>query len=284
MFDIAGYGFTVDRIILDALKEDMPDGDITTDAIFGDDSSVSVSDAVIKAKEDGVICGLGVAERVFELLDGDSLFTCRVKEGEKVRAGDIVADLRGMTSALLKGERTALNLLQRMSGIATMTRAFCEKIDGLPVKLADTRKTTPGLRALEKYAVRVGGGSNHRFCLSDGAMIKDNHIKAAGGITAAVELVRKQIPHTVKIEVEAGNMEQVREALAAGADIIMLDNMDLKAMKEAVVFIGGRALTEASGNVDENRVRDIAETGVDIISAGKLTHSVKSLDISMKII
>jgi len=191
-------------------------------------------------------------------------------------------EMEGEAAVLLKGERTALNLLQHMSGIATLTAEYCRKVADLPVAITDTRKTLPGLRYLQKYAVRVGGGRNHRFCLSDGVLIKDNHIMAAGGIKQAVEKARAGIPHTLKIEVETETIEQVKEALEAKADIIMLDNMSLEMMREAVRLIGGRALTEASGNVNLERVREIALTGVDIISIGELTHSVKAADISMK--
>ncbi len=273
--------FSVDELIMAALKEDMPLGDITTDNIIDAEAR---SKARITAKEDGVIAGLDVARRVFEMLDRDVVFKCLVSEGDFVRRGDIVAEIEGNTRALLKGERTALNFLQRLSGIATITRKFCDRVKDYPVKIVDTRKTTPGLRYLEKYAVRVGGGTNHRYCLSDGVLIKDNHIRAAGGIKNAVEKVRRGIPHTIKIEVETETLDQVKEALEAGADIIMLDNMDYDTMAEAVKIINKAALVEASGNVDMDRLVDIAKTGVDIISVGKLTHSVKALDLSMKFI
>ncbi len=276
----------IDRIIINALNEDMPYGDITTEAVFSGDN---IAEAVLKAKEDGVIAGIMVAERVFRLLDDKCEFTCHIADGSDIKCGKIIAAVRGRTEALLKGERTALNLLQRMSGIATLTRAFCDKVEGLPVKITDTRKTAPNLRYLEKYAVRAGGGYNHRFCLSDGALIKDNHIKAAGGIGNAVKLVKNKIPHTVRIEVETESIEQVREALKAGADIVMLDNMGLEMMAEAVMIIKNcketkHVLVEASGNISLDNVIEIALTGVDIISVGKLTHSARALDISMKII
>lgn len=269
----------IDNIVMNALKEDMPMGDVTTDSTIGADA---VSKAVLIAKDTGIVAGLDVAERVFRLLDTNVGFKRHVQDGASVRKGDIIAEIEGNTRALLKGERTALNLLQRLSGIATKTNEFSSRIKDLPANVVDTRKTTPGLRYLEKYAVKVGGGHNHRFCLSDGVLIKDNHIQAAGGIKKAIELVRGRIPHTIKIEVETETIDQVKEALEAKADIIMLDNMSLEMMKEAVTLIDGKALVEASGNVVLNTVRDIALTGVDIISVGELTHSVKAFDISMR--
>lgn len=271
----------IDDLIKDFLKEDMPMGDITTDNLI---DIKSTSEARLIAKEKGIIAGLDVARRVFEILDENVVFTKSVEDGALVQPGDIIAEIKGNTRALLKGERTALNLIQRLSGVATKTNLLSEKIKDLPAKIVDTRKTTPGLRALEKYAVRVGGGQNHRFCLSDGVLIKDNHIKAAGGIKKAVEMIRNRIPHTIKVEVETETLEQVQEALDAGAEIIMLDNMSLDMMKKAVDLINGRALVEASGNVNIDTVYDIALTGVDIISVGGITHSVKSLDISMRFI
>jgi nicotinate-nucleotide pyrophosphorylase (carboxylating) len=270
----------IDDLILCALKEDMPLGDITTDNLIAPEDKAS---ARLIAKQAGVIAGLDVAERVFKLLDSEVKFIRNIDEGSFVNKGDIIARIEGNTRALLRGERTALNLLQRLSGIATKTNAFCEKIKGLSAKIVDTRKTTPGLRFLEKYAVKAGGGTNHRFCLSDGVLIKDNHIKAAGGILKAVEQARKSIPHTIKIEVEVETMEQVAEALESKADIIMLDNMSLDMMKQAVKVINKKAVVEASGNVSMDTVYDIASTGVDIISVGSLTHSVSAFDISMRI-
>ncbi len=266
--------------IMNALKEDMPLGDITTDNII---SEAEVSKAEFLAKQDAVIAGLDIAKYVFEILDSSVVFKALVKDGDKVKKGDIIAEVSGSTRALLKGERTALNFLQRLSAIATMTDRYVIKVQDLPVKIADTRKTTPGLRLLEKYAVSAGGGSNHRFSLSDGVLIKDNHIAAAGGITNAVERVRGSIPHTVKIEVEVESMEEVQEALDCKADIIMLDNMSTQQMEEAVRLINKRALVEASGNMTEETIYDVALTGVDIISIGKLTHSANSIDISMNI-
>jgi len=273
--------FELEDIIKTALKEDIALGDITTDSLIDPSST---SSAVYIAKDDGIIAGLFVAERVFKIIDEDIEFVKKVNDGERVKKGDIIAQIKGSTSALLKAERTSLNYLQHLSGIATKTGMFVEKLKGLKTKVVDTRKTTPGLRALEKYAVKMGGGTNHRFCLSDGVLIKDNHIKAAGGVKKAIEKVRANIPHTIKIEVETETIEQVKEALDAKADIIMLDNMSLDQMKEAVVLIDGKATVEASGNVNLNSIREIAETGVDIISVGELTHTVKAFDISMRFV
>lgn len=268
-----------DTIIKEALKEDMPFGDITTDSIIDENSQ---SEAILMAKEDGVIAGLDVARRVFELVDGKTVFIKIVKEGSEVKKGDIIAKVQGRTSSLLKSERVSLNFLQHLSGIATKTHRLVSLVKDLPVSISDTRKTLPGLRMLEKYAVKVGGGSNHRFSLSDGVLIKDNHIKAAGSITGAVEAARKNVPHTTKIEVETEDLEQVTEAVGAGADIIMLDNMDVLQMKKAVEYVEKRALTEASGNINEGNIREKALSGVDIISVGALTHSAQAFDISMK--
>ncbi len=273
--------FDIDNLILAALKEDMPLGDITTDNLV--DIS-STSEAKFIAKEEGVIAGLDVSERSFLLLDKNIVFERLVNDGDIVKYGDIIAIIKGNTRAMLKAERTALNFLQRLSGIATSTRKYCDRVKEFPVRVVDTRKTTPGLRFLEKYAVKTGGGHNHRFCLSDGVLIKDNHIKAAGGITKAIEILKDKIPHTIKIEVETESLSEVQEALAAGADIIMLDNMKLPQIKEAVELIAGRALIEDSGNVNIETVYDLAAAGVDIISIGRITHSVEALDISMKFV
>jgi nicotinate-nucleotide pyrophosphorylase (carboxylating) len=267
-------------IVLNALKEDMPLGDITTDNII---SEGDISKAEFLAKQDAVIAGLDIAKYVFEVLDSNVKFIAHIKDGDKVKKGDIFATVTCSTRALLKAERTALNFLQRLSAIATMTDRYVQKVQDLPVKITDTRKTTPGLRLLEKYAVNVGGGANHRFSLSDGVLIKDNHIAAAGGITNAVERVRGNIPHTIKIEVEVESLEEVNEALSCNADIIMLDNMSNEQMAEAVKLINKKALVEASGNVSDETIYDIALTGVDIISVGKLTHSANSVDISLNI-
>lgn len=266
--------------IMNALREDMPLGDITTDNIISEES---VTRATFLAKQDAVIAGLIVAKQVFSILDKDVEFNTFIKDGDAVKKGDIIAEVKGSTRALLKAERTALNFMQRLSAIATITNKYVKLVEGTGVKVTDTRKTTPGLRLLEKYAVSCGGGSNHRFSLSDGVLIKDNHIAAAGGIKNAVEAVRKSIPHTVKIEVETESLEEVQEALDCGADIIMLDNMTNDQMIQAVKLINKRALVEASGNVSEETIVGIAKTGVDIISVGKLTHSANSVDISMNI-
>ena len=269
----------IDKIVLNALEEDMPYGDVTTDNLIPEED---VTEAKFIAKADGVIAGMPVAARVFELIDSRISIEILKNDGEKVSKGDIIAILNGPTAGILKGERTALNLMQRLSGIATRTNVFIELVKDYKVSVADTRKTTPGLRYLEKYAVRCGGGRNHRYSLSDAVMLKDNHIAAGGGIIPAVAKVRANIPHTVKIEVEVEDMEMVRQAVESGADIIMLDNMNEAAMAEAVKYIDGRALVEASGDVTEERIRAIAETGVDIISIGRITHSVKALDISLR--
>ena len=269
----------IDKIVLNALEEDMPYGDVTTDNLIPEDD---VTEAKFIAKAEGVIAGMPVAARVFELIDNRISVEIFKNDGDKVEKGDIIAILRGPTAGILKGERTALNLMQRLSGIATRTNVFTELVKDYDVSVADTLKTTPGLRYLEKYAVRCGGGRNHRYSLSDAVMLKDNHIAAGGGILSAVAKVRANIPHTVKIEVEVEDMEMVRQAVESGADIIMLDNMNEAAMAEAVKYIDGRALVEASGDVTEERIRAIAETGVDIISIGRITHSVKALDISLR--
>ncbi|MCY6354296.1 carboxylating nicotinate-nucleotide diphosphorylase [Clostridium sp. ZS2-4] len=268
----------VDEILKTALKEDAANGDITTSSIVDKDSVCSVD---IIAKEDGIIAGTDVFRRIFTLL-GEVQVEFNVSDGEKVKKTQVLGKIQGNTYNVLLGERLALNLLQRMSGIATITRMLVKKIEGTKARLLDTRKTTPNLRVLEKYAAKIGGACNHRFNLSDGVLIKDNHIGAAGGIKEAVGMVRNNVSFVRKIEVEVESLQQVREALESGADIIMLDNMDTETMKKAVEIIAGKALTEASGNVNLNRIRDIAATGVDFISAGMITHSVKALDISMK--
>lgn len=270
----------IDDIITNALKEDFPGGDITTESIILDDE---VSNASFLMKENGIVAGIDVCKRVFELLDKEVLFEKEVEDGTYAEKGTIIAQVSGRTKTLLMAERTALNIIQRMSGIATAANEYCQAVKNYNVSIVDTRKTVPGLRYLDKYAVRMGGGRNHRYCLSDGVLIKDNHIAAAGGITNAIDKVRKRVPHTMKIEVEVSNLDQVNEALECKADIIMLDNMDYGTMKKAVSIINRRALVEASGNITLDRVVNIAETGVDIISVGALTHSVKGLDISMKI-
>lgn len=271
--------FYIDEIIKTAIDEDVNYLDISSEYIFAPEHR---SEAYFLAKADGVLSGIDVAMRVFELLDDTFECTVHKGDGEKIKKGDIIAEFSGSTAALLKGERTALNLIQHMSGIATAANSAAKAVEGTKVSIADTRKTLPGLRALQKYAVTCGGGKNHRFNLSDAAMLKDNHIDAAGGITAAVTALRKKCGHMVNIEVETRNLDEVKEALAAGASIIMLDNMTNDEMSEAVKLVDGRALLEASGNITEENLREKAETGVDIISMGALTHSVKAFDISMK--
>lgn len=272
--------FQIDDIIKAALLEDINYVDVTTDYLVDEDA---VSTAKYVAKDDGVLCGIDVAMRVFQLLDENVKTEILIHDGEKVRKGDIIAKITGSTRALLKGERTALNLVQHMSGIATATNKCVELVKGTKASIADTRKTLPGLRVIQKYAVTVGGGRNHRYNLSDCAMLKDTHLDAYGSMTGAVKALRERMGHTVKIEVEVSNLEQLNEALELGVEIIMLDNMSNADMAKAVKITNGRALLEASGNVTAETIRGIAETGVDIISLGALTHSVKAFDISMKI-
>ena len=269
----------LDELILSALKEDIGTGDLTTLSCI---SAENRSEAYLLAKEDGVICGIGIAERVFYLVDSKIALIPRMKDGDRVKKGDIIADLMGPSGSILTGERVALNLMQRLSGTATATAKAVSEVSGTAAKVCDTRKSTPGLRVLEKYAVRVGGGHNHRFNLADGVLIKDNHITAAGGIANAVNAARGAVPHLMKIEVEVETLDEVSDALEAGADVIMLDNMSVELMRKAVKLIDGRALTEASGNMGERDLSEVAKTGVDYISIGALTHSVKALDISMK--
>lgn len=276
-----GYHAGLVESIKQWLEEDIGSGDITTEVTV---PAGHESKGIIHAKEEGIIAGIEIAHQVFQVVDPLLSFTSEVKDGDFVAKGTILAVVEGSTHSILTGERLALNLLQRMSGVATKTRAFVDAIDGLPVRIVDTRKTTPGHRMLEKYAVRVGGGSNHRFGLYDAVMIKDNHIKGSGGIAQAVSRARANIPHTMKIEVETENMGQVEEALAAGADIIMLDNMAPEMMKAAVSHIKKQAahvVVEASGNVSLQTIKGIAESGVDVISVGRLTYSFESLDISL---
>lgn len=271
--------FYVDEIIVNALKEDINYVDVASDYLIPEDQR---DNAYFVAKADGVLCGLSIAMRVFALLDDTFEAKLYKHDGDNIQKGDLIAEFSGKTVLLLKGERTALNLLQHMSGIATATAAAVELVKGTNAQITDTRKTLPGLRALQKYAVTCGGGKNHRFNLSDGAMLKDNHIDADGGITNAVNALRGKLGHMVKIEVETRDLAEVREALAAGADIIMLDNMSNEMMREAVKIIDGRAKTEASGGITLETIAEVAKTGVDIISLGALTHSVKAFDISMK--
>jgi nicotinate-nucleotide pyrophosphorylase (carboxylating) len=278
---IMSSSHTLNALIREWLAEDLGIGDITSAATIPADHE---SIGIIHMKDAGVVAGLPMAEAVFRMVDDRLKFRALVSDGARVSHGDVIARVHGNTRSILSGERLALNLLQRMSGIATKTDEFVSQIRDLPVRLVDTRKTTPGHRMLEKYAVRVGGGHNHRYGLSDAVMIKDNHIKAAGGIRQAIRSARQAIPHTMKIEVETESLEQVREAVDAGADIIMLDNMPIPAMEEAVRYIKSHAphvIVEASGGVTLQTVRSIALTGVDVISVGGLTHSVRALDISL---
>ena len=274
--------FEVERILKSALAEDVGSGDVTSLSTVPPGRTIS---GRYIAKEDGVLCGLEVVARAFALLDASIAFTALAADGDRVRKSDVIATVSGDARAILAGERVGLNLLQHMSGVATQTARVVAAVAGTGAKIVDTRKTTPGLRVLDKYAVRMGGGGNHRFNLADGVLIKDNHIVAAGGIAAAVAAARARAPHSLKIEVEVETLEQLREALEAGADIIMLDNMPTETMREAVRLVAGRALTEASGNMGDKtdaELRAVAETGVDLISIGALTHSVKALDISLK--
>jgi len=271
----------IDKIIEQALLEDIGTGDITTESVVPSNLKAK---GIIETFEEGVIAGLNIARLVFNKLDSEIIFQEKIKDGTKVVRGKVLAEITGSARTILKGERVALNFLQRMSGIATITSKFCQEVKDFPVRIVDTRKTTPGLRILEKYAVSMGGGHNHRFGLYDAVLIKDNHITVAGGIRSAVNSVRKQISHTVKIEVEVENLSQLQDALKVKADIIMLDNMDLDTMEKAVKKAKSKALIEASGGITLGKVRKIAQTGVDLISIGSLTHSVKSLDINMKIV
>ena len=272
----------LDGFLKSALEEDIGTGDITTEATIPEDATV---EGRYIAKDDGIICGTEVCRRVFELCGSDVTLEFYKKDGDAVKKGDIIGKVAGNARSVLTGERLGLNIMQHLSGIATKTRSYVDAVAGTGAKIADTRKATPGMRELEKYAVRVGGGSNHRMNLSDGVLIKDNHIVAAGGIKNAVAAAKKYAPHTMKIEVETENESEIIEALDAGADIIMLDNMGIDDMAAAVKLIGGRAVVEASGNMGDktmDEVRKVAETGVDLISIGALTHSVKAFDISLK--
>ncbi|HCD70464.1 MAG TPA: carboxylating nicotinate-nucleotide diphosphorylase [Ruminococcaceae bacterium] len=271
--------FYIDDIIKTALSEDINYIDSTSDLLISEES---VSEAYFVSKDDGVLAGIEPALRVFTILDPEMKIELFKKDGDKIKKGDIIANFSGHTRLMLKAERTSLNILQHMSGIASYTNKCVEAVAGTKASITDTRKTLPGLRALQKYAVTIGGGKNHRYNLTDAAMLKDNHIDAYGGITAAVGALRKKAGHMLQIEVETRNLDEVKEAVACGVNVIMLDNMTNEQMKEAVDYIGGRAKTEASGNVTLENIRAKAETGVDIISLGALTHSVKAFDISMK--
>ena len=268
-----------DDIILKTLQEDAPFGDITTEVTVPKDAFAS---GVFRAKESGILCGIDIAERTFELVGGEVSPIKHKTDGDCIEKGDIIAEISGNAASILMGERTALNLMQRASGIATATRKAMDAVEGTQARITDTRKTMPGLRKLDKYAVRTAGAVNHRFSLSDGILIKDNHIAAAGGIAPAVRAAKRKAPHTLKIEVEVESIDELREALEAGADIIMLDNMSCGLMRESVKITAGRAVLEASGNMGERDLAEVAATGVDLISIGGLTHSVKALDISLK--
>lgn len=269
----------VDDYILNTLKEDITSEDVSTNAVMPEDKQ---GKADLICKQDGILCGLEVFVRTFELLDKTSRFETSYKDGDKVCKGDVIGVIYGDVKAILSGERTALNYLQRMSGIATMTREYMDELKGYSTVLLDTRKTTPNMRPFEKEAVRVGGATNHRYNLSDGVLLKDNHIGAAGSVTKAIEMARAYAPFVRKIEIETETLDQVKEAVEAGADIIMLDNMDSETMKKAVALIDGRAQTECSGNVTKERLKEIAQVGVDFVSCGALTHSAPIMDVSLK--
>lgn len=271
--------FYIDDLIKNALSEDINYIDVSSEYIFTPEDK---SEAYFVSKADGVLAGINVAMRVFELLDDEFQYKLYKKDGDEIKTGDLIAEFSGKTAELLKGERTALNLLQHMSGIATQTNACVKAVEGTGVSIVDTRKTLPGLRPIQKYAVTCGGGKNHRYNLSDAAMLKDNHIDAAGSITKAVKALKDKVGHMVNIEVETRNMDEVKEALEAGASIIMLDNMTVEEMQECVKYVDGRAVLEASGNITYDNISEKAKSGVDIISMGALTHSVTAFDISMK--
>lgn len=279
MFDPITLKLNVDPLILSAIKEDVTSEDVTTNSVMPDKC---LGEADLICKEAGVICGLQVFARAFELLDDKTEIEFYVKDGDKVEKGQLMAKVRGDIRVLLVGERTGLNYLQRMSGVATYTNSIAELLEGSRVKLLDTRKTTPNNRIFEKYAVRVGGGNNHRYNLTDGVLLKDNHIGAAGSVEKAVEMAKEYAPFVRKIEVEVENLEMVKEAVEAGADIIMLDNMEHNVMKEAVELIDGRAEIEISGNVTKDNIEKLIDLGVDYISSGALTHSAPIMDISLK--
>lgn len=269
----------VDEYILNTLREDITSEDVSTNAVMPEDRQ---GRADLICKQDGIICGLDIFKRTFELLDSTSRFEAYFKDGDRVHKGDLLGVIYGDIKAILSGERTGLNYLQRMSGIATITKEYAKELEGYKTTLLDTRKTTPNMRPFEKYAVTVGGGTNHRYNLSDGVLLKDNHIGAAGSITKAIEMARAYAPFVRKIEIETETLEQVQEALDAGADIIMLDNMDNDTMRKAVEMINGKAQTECSGNVTKARLKEIAEIGVDFVSCGALTHSAPIMDVSLK--
>ena len=269
----------VDDYIINTLKEDITSEDVSTNAVMPENKQ---GKADLICKQDGIVCGLDVFERTFKILDDTSRFEANFKDGDFVKKGDLIGVIYGDVKAILSGERTALNYLQRMSGIATMTREYVNELKGYKTVLLDTRKTTPNMRPFEKHAVKVGGATNHRYTLSDGVLLKDNHIGAAGSVTKAIEMAKAYAPFVRKIEIETETLEQVKEALDAGADIIMLDNMDNDTMRKAVEMIGDKAQTECSGNVTKERLKEIAEIGVDFVSCGALTHSAMIMDVSLK--
>ncbi len=279
MYDQVTLGLNVDPFILSALKEDITSEDVSTNSVMPHPQAGEVD---LICKEDGIICGLQVFERVFTLLDEKTTVEFLVQDGAEVHKGQLMAKVHGDIRTLLCGERTALNYLQRMSGIATYTHSVAELLKGTGIKLLDTRKTTPNNRIFEKYAVRIGGGNNHRYNLSDGVLLKDNHIGAAGGVKEAIAAAKEYAPFVRKIEVEVENLDMVKEAVEAGADIIMLDNMDTDALKEAIAYIDGRAEIEVSGNVTKENIARLTGLGVDYVSSGALTHSAPILDISLK--
>jgi nicotinate-nucleotide pyrophosphorylase (carboxylating) len=272
-------GQTIDSIIDAALQEDMPQGDITSENIIPVDS---LSRAIILAKENGILAGMDVASRVFEKIDAGVEFEKEKDDGQKFSDGERLALLQGSSISLLKGERTALNFIQRMSGIATTTGIFVQALEGTKTKILDTRKTTPGLRDLEKYAVKMGGGQNHRQNLSEMVLIKDNHLKLVGSISEAVKRAKDRVAPGIKVEVEATCLAEVQEAVRSGADMVMLDNMQIDKMKEVIKWVGGKVPLEASGSVTLEKIKEIAALGIDFISVGSLTHSYKSVDISME--
>lgn len=279
MLDGVTMHINIDEYLKNALKEDITSEDVTTNSVM---KGYKKGSAQLICKEDGVICGLPVFARVFELLDNEVIFETTYQDGDVVKKGALIGTVIGDIRVLLSGERTALNYLQRMSGIATYTREYAKELEGYKTTLLDTRKTTPNMRSFEKYAVRIGGGANHRYNLSDGVLLKDNHIGAAGSVRNAVKMAKEYAPFVRKIEVEVENLDMVAEAIEAGADIIMLDNMDNETMKKAVEMIGNKAQTECSGNVMKERLREIAEIGVDFVSSGALTHSAPIIDLSLK--
>ncbi|MCG9126920.1 carboxylating nicotinate-nucleotide diphosphorylase [Candidatus Poribacteria bacterium] len=274
------YTQALDALLELAFLEDIGSGDITTEATI---TSSQKAKGILSSKSDGVVAGLPIVEQTFKKLDSELSFQSLVNEGDTVNPGTDIAEINGCAKTILIGERTALNFLQRLSGVATLTSQFVEAVQGYNVRIVDTRKTTPGWRALQKYAVRVGGGDNHRFGLYDGILIKDNHIVAAGGIRNAVQKAKEAAPHTIKIEVEVETVDQVNEALDAGCDILLLDNMSIDLMKMVIQQVGKRAITEASGGITLERVKAVASTGVDLISVGALTHSAMPLDISLNL-